>query len=263
VADRRETVRLLTYSDLHLEFGSAWTMPSDAAGDVLILAGDIVTFRHLHLLHNFLARWTKPALYIAGNHEYYTQRPMDQEHANFQTWLRDSHPNVRFLLDQEIHLDGVTFFGGTMWTNFNGSNRRAMDTARHEMSDFRLIRNADQTTFLPQDSVVLHNAFAARLEEWLAKDLSGPRVVITHHAPVVNPRTKYAGSALMPAFNSLDMLPVIERGGIDLWIYGHTHECDDQIMGRTRIISNQLGYPDRHAGFECKDFDPHGLPIDI
>jgi len=32
-----------TYSDLHLEFGSGWMLPPHANGDVMILAGDIVT----------------------------------------------------------------------------------------------------------------------------------------------------------------------------------------------------------------------------
>jgi len=46
-------------------------------------------------------------------------------------------------------------------------------------------------------------------------------------------------------------------------VYGHTHECDEQMIGKTRIISNQLGYPDSSGGFECKDFDETGFPIDV
>jgi hypothetical protein len=37
---------------------------------------------------------------------------------------------------------------------------------------------------------------------------------------------------------------------------------DDQTIGRTRIISNQLGYPGKYGGFECKDFDEAGLPLE-
>jgi len=42
-----------------------------------------------------------------------------------------------------------------------------------------------------------------------------------------------------------------------------THECDDQTIGRTRIISNQLGYPGNLGGFECKDFDEAGLAVEV
>ena len=68
---------------------------------------------------------------------------------------------------------------------------------------------------------------------------------------------------LTPAFNSLDMVEIIETHQPALWVYGHTHECDDQMIGRTRIISNQLGYPGSLGGFECKDFDEAGLPVEV
>jgi hypothetical protein len=38
-------MRIITYSDLHLEFGSGWMLPAAVNGDVMILAGDIVTLR--------------------------------------------------------------------------------------------------------------------------------------------------------------------------------------------------------------------------
>ena len=38
-------MRIITYSDLHLAFGSGWMLPPDANGDVMILGGDIVTLR--------------------------------------------------------------------------------------------------------------------------------------------------------------------------------------------------------------------------
>jgi hypothetical protein len=92
---------------------------------------------------------------------------------------------------------------------------------------------------------------------------SGPRVVISHNVPVINPNSKYKGGSLTPAFNSLDMMEIIVTHQPALWVYGHTHECDDQTLGRTRIISNQLGYPGNLGGFECKDFDEAGLPVEV
>jgi hypothetical protein len=38
-------------------------------------------------------------------------------------------------------------------------------------------------------------------------------------------RIKYKGGPLTPAFNSLDMVVVIETHQPALWVYGHTHEC--------------------------------------
>jgi Icc-related predicted phosphoesterase len=170
---------------------------------------------------------------------------------------------VKLLLDEEVSIGGVNFFGGTMWTDFNGGDLRAMETARSQMNDYRLICNPDETPFTPADSIALHKNFASKLLNWFGKNLSGPRAVISHNAPVINPNSKYKGGPLTPAFNSQDMVGIIETHQPALWVYGHTHECDDQMIGRTRIISNQLGYPGSLGGFECKDFDEAGLPVEI
>jgi Icc-related predicted phosphoesterase len=88
-------------------------------------------------------------------------------------------------------------------------------------------------------------------------------VVISHHAPVINSYTQFTGSTLTPAFNSLDMLNIIKKFQPALWVYGHTQECDDQMIGSTRIISNQLGYPDPLGGFECAGFDEKDKLIEV
>ena len=256
-------MRILTYGDFHLEFGSSVTLPPEAEGDILILAGDIVTFKDYGPIDRLLRGWKKPVLYVTGNHEYYTSKPMNEENKKFRGWLATNHPHVNLLLDEEVSIDGVNFFGGTMWTDFDGGNPPAMETARREMNDFQLIRHADGTTFKPDDAIKLHKTFVDKLCAWFGKDLSGPRVVISHHAPLLNPNTKYNNSPLRPAFNSLDMAGIIETYQPALWVYGHTHECDDQSIGRTRVISNQLGYPNNLGGFECPDFDRAGRPIDV
>ena len=238
-------------------------MPPEDEGDLLILAGDIITFDDFTPLNRLLQGWTKPILYVTGNHEYYTRRPIDEENKKFKSWLAAHHPQVTLLLDEEISIDGVHFFGGTMWTYFDGGDRAAMEFASQEMNDFRLIQNANGTTFAPSDAIRLHEAFVDKLTAWFGKDRNGPRVVISHNAPLLNPRTKYNDSPLRPAFNSLDMRKIIEAHRPDLWVYGHTHECDDQTVGRTRVISNQLGYPQRNGGFECQDFNRSGQPVDI
>lgn len=226
----------------------------------MILAGDIITFKNYRPLILLLKNWNKPVLYVPGNHEYYTQRPKDKEEAAFKSWLAEKHPNVRLLLDEAMTINDINFFGGTMWTNFNYSDPQAMMTASQQMNDFRLIKNSNGTSLRPLDTVRLHGIFVEKLLDWFDKDLKGPRIVISHHAPVINPYTQYKDSPLMPAFNSLDMEEIIKKYQPALWVYGHTHECDDQMMGKTRIISNQLGYPLKH-GYECAGFDFKGMKI--
>ena len=256
-------MRILAFSDLHLEFGTPFETPGCDGADVLVLAGDIMTFKDPAPLGRILGEWRKPALFVAGNHEYYHCADMGEAADGFAAWLADNHPHAHFLRDEGVSIDGVHFFGGTMWTDFSGGSERAMWYAQTGMSDFRVIRTGGGAPLAPQETVGFHNRFVEKLTAWFESPLEGRRAVVTHHAPVVKPKTKYKGSPLSPAFNATDMAGIIDRYQPDLWIYGHTHECDDQAVEGTRIISNQRGY---HYGdrYECgDDFDPEGLAVDL
>jgi Icc-related predicted phosphoesterase len=249
-------MKIAAYADLHLEFGYGWSMPSDIDADVLVLAGDIITFRDFSPLVQFLKRWQKPVLFVAGNHEYY-HASISRHADEFRGWLKSNLPQVYFLNDESVSIDGVYFFGGTMWTDFE-SRREAMRYAAQHMSDFSLIAYNMRSQFTPQHSVKLHKKFVLALEHWFASILEGPRVVITHHAPVVNPKTKYVGNPLSPAFVCSDMKQLIEKLQPNVWIYGHTHECGEHFVGKTHLISNQLGYLGK-MGYECREkFDKYG-----
>ncbi len=257
-------MRIITFSDLHLEFGIDFKPPEDSAADLMVLAGDLITFRDYDPLSRFLDGWHKPVIFVAGNHEYYTNTTMHNEAEKFQQWLVTAHPNVYFLQDQPVTIDGVHFFGGTMWTDFLDGSEKAMIEARAQMNDFRLIKIGDYISLTPHYTTKLHDQFVEKLIAWLKSPLQGKRVVVTHHAPVINPVTKYGGSLLAPAFNSTDMIVVIDQYQPDLWIYGHTHECDDHYRGKTRIISNQRGYQHHGGQYECENmFDPAGKPINL
>ncbi len=257
-------MRIITFSDLHLEFGSGFKPPKSSDADVMILAGDIITFRDYEPLSRFLEGWQKPVIFVAGNHEFYTNTDMHGEAAKFQEWLSRAHPNVHFLQDSDVTIDGVHFFGGAMWTDFQGGSKKAMLEAMAQMNDFRLIKMGNGISLTPHYTTELHYQFVKKLLAWFETTRTGNRVVVTHHAPVINPVTKYAGSPLMPAFNSTDMMAIIDEHEPELWVYGHTHECDDHFRGKTRIISNQRGYQHHELRYECQDkFDPEGAPVDM
>ena len=256
-------MKIISYSDLHLEFPHKWSLPPDIEGDILVLAGDIITFKDFAPLAALLQVWKKPVLFVAGNHEYYTRMPMQENEEQFRDWLSAEFPNVHFLHNEGITIDGINFFGGTMWTNFKSGNKKSMRYAEAALNDFRYIRS-DTGIFTPEFSIDLHQQFIAALEQWFEKRYPGPNVVITHHAPIINPRSQYLLSPLEPAFVSYEMRSYIEKYEPDLWIYGHTHECDTQRVGKTRIVSNQLGYPDRSGGYERTGaFDDYGCPVDV
>ncbi|GAB2710579.1 metallophosphoesterase [Halomonas garicola] len=242
-------MRLRILSDLHLEcFDERPELP-DVACDAVILAGDIS--RKTEGLNWAAERFTEiPVIYVPGNHEFY--------HSCMPTLRQDlaieaQRLGIYFLDDQAITLNGVRFYGTTFWTDFDlyaglPDNYPLLieEKALSLLPDFNIIEHPVDSTLTPLKSRQLHKESLAWLEQELAHPFSGPRVVISHHAPLsqcIPPC--YRGDTLSPAFAS--NLPTL-MGKMALWIHGHVHEPVDMNIAGTRIIANPGGYPN--------EFDP-------
>ena len=59
-------MKIITYSDLHLEFGSGWTLPPEVDGDLMILVGDVITLKNYDPLDRLLQRWKKPVALMSN-----------------------------------------------------------------------------------------------------------------------------------------------------------------------------------------------------
>ena len=53
-----------------------------------------------------------------------------------------------------------------------------------------------------------------------------------------------------------DLSAVIEEFQPELWIHGHDHGSHDYMVGRTRVLANQAGYPTQSGTRENLAFDP-------
>jgi hypothetical protein len=184
-SNERAPMKVLTYSDVHLEFGRNWHPPRNIDGDVMLLAGDITSFKTYKPLKFFLRFWDKPVIYIAGNHEYYGTNMEPAERVAVE-WISQKLPNVHYLKNSAVEINGVHFFGGTMWTDFDG-NLHCMDFAERSMNDYRQIRTDKTKRLKAEDTLKFHEEFVINLKDWLAQNLKGPRVVISHHAPIEEP----------------------------------------------------------------------------
>jgi hypothetical protein len=240
-------MRLWVMSDLHLEFGGGGEVPP-AGAEVAVAAGDIG--RGLEG-----AAWLKslaplPVVYVAGNHEYYGgSLPRVTEK------LREAcaGTNVHFLENAAVEIGGVRFLGCTLWTDFGlfGAEGRAaaMAAAREGMMDYRHIRVSPRFRRLrPEDTAGLHRESAAWLKGELAAGEGKKTVVVTHHAP--------HGSCLDPAFRgellsaayASDLTELLGRGAA-VWVHGHNHRSEDGVIGETRVVANQRGYPGDETGY--------------
>jgi len=52
---------------------------------------------------------------------------------------------------------------------------------------------------------------------------------------------EYVGNELNGAF-TVELSDYIEGNDIDYWINGHSHRNIDAVIGKTKGVSNQLGY---------------------
>jgi len=253
-------MKLWILSDLHIE-QSAWDLPKPHPDyDVLVAAGDIHTATDG-------VRWLAeraqghPVIYVPGNHEWY-HRTISEEAQQAADVARAL--GVHFLMNEAVTIADVRFLGSTLWTDYqlqSPSPGRAMDLARLRLNDHRLINVRPDELFDPEDARQMHMASREWLSQSLAKRPAGVRsdVVVTHHLPhrrSIDPQ--YEDDPLSAAFAS-DLLDLVERGGADLWIHGHTHASCDYRLVNCRVVCNPKGYGPRRASgtIENSQFDPH------
>jgi predicted phosphodiesterase len=251
-------VRLWVLSDLHVELTRGWDLPSGDSRphfDVLVVAGDLIprAERGVKWLRERVP--DRPVIYVPGNHEAYG---CDVDRTVEKAKEAAAGTNIHVLQNEAIPIDGVTFAGATMWTDFNlfGDQRRAVAVAADRMNDFRKIRTAKYVErFRPWHALARHHASRRFFESEMRKPRLGPLVAISHHAPhpgrglwLSDPLTsdEILNAAYRSDLTAL-MLPAPDHGRgalkpAELWIYGHTHESEDIVIGSTRVVSNAKGY---------------------
>lgn len=231
-------IRLL--SDLHLE---GYAHYYEYAGeDLVVLAGDIHTKnRHSFILDQIPSN--VKVVFVAGNHEYYGST---FEHVNsFLYDLQAEYNNFYWLDNEEVNIDGVSFFGGTMFTDWNlyMDPWTAKQFGKNGVADFdwidRIGKDGLKRRWNTNDHLAEHMIFKQNLSEWLNKP-ADKRVVVSHFVPhPEGSHEKYKGSALNPYF-LCDMRQYMGWDG--LWLYGHTHSSKDFMHGETRLVCNPKGY---------------------
>jgi Icc-related predicted phosphoesterase len=262
-------------SDLHLEFETI-TLPNTEDAKVLILSGDICVAHSLHdhpiskpvpedamkpgrnqgaavkfreFFHHVSQEYDH-IVYIAGNHEFYHGRFPD-----VYDWLREevkNYPNIHFLDKEQIEIEGITFVGGTLWTDMNKNDPTTMQLIEGMMNDFRIIRNSQRNyaRFAPLDSVCHHRETLEYIKSVVDSDASKKYVVVGHHAPTaLSIHEMYKKDTWMNGGYHSDLSEfILDRPQIVLWTHGHMHNPSDYMMGETRIVCNPRGY---------KGHDPH------
>lgn len=244
---------LLQYtSDLHIEFPANKEFlkrhPLQPVGDVLVLAGDIVPFAMMDKHQDFfcyVADHFETTYWLPGNHEYY-HFDIAEKSDRLNEKIRS---NVYLVNNASVVHGNARLIFSTLWSKINPGYQWQIERS---LNDFHVIKHkgfrfsTDLYNRLHEESLTfLKNEFKSTSEKKIA--------VFTHHCPtLLNYPEQFKGDMLNEAF-AVELFDLIESSNLDYWAYGHHHSNSPEFsIGKTKLITNQLGYVQRneHRQFE-------------
>lgn len=281
-------MKIAVASDIHLEFGDLDIVNTDNA-DVLILSGDICVAADIgrpdphgflegarsNRITDFFRRCSERfphVIYILGNHEHY-HGDVTTSYNIIKNMLESNQLSNVHLLEKEIReIDGVTFIGGTLWTDMNGGDELTLYHMKNMMNDFRIIKNSGRSfayenysrrrpAFTPEDAAEDFVKMKGYIQTIVEGKSDQKFVVVGHHAPSrQSTHEMYRDDTIMNGGYSSDMDEFIQaHPQIRLWTHGHTHHPFDYVIGQTRVVCNPRGY----HGYEARADEWKLLTVDI
>lgn len=255
-------MKLIIYSDIHLE--RQQFTPGRAAydADVVVLAGDIGEGTDGLIW----ARSTfpdKPIVMVLGNHEFFGGR-------DFNAFVVEARSkavelDIHLLECGEVFIEGVRFLGTTLWTDFKlfGSDAARLQWLKQEalgsIKDYspgqiKITPEAGSgggtgNSLTPEATIQRHSASRKWLEEAFAAGDPAKTVVVTHHCPnqqSIPPQFRTGNASKFSPIYASDLSYLGGRAA--LWIHGHVHESCDYDMRGTRVVCNPMGYCSKELG---------------
>ena len=205
------------------------------------MAGDIGYLGDENYSHHPFWDWAsdnyKQVIVVPGNHEFYKMFNLD---SLYNGWTSKIRTNVICYYNAVIPLSEHTeIIATTLWSHIERQDAFRTELA---ISDFRRIKCGDNESFNWTRFNLEHDRCLSFLKESIFKSNKEHIVAVTHHVPsfeLLAPEFK--GSPLNGAF-TVELTDFITSSPIDYWIYGHSHRNIDKIIGKTRCVTNQLGY---------------------
>lgn len=281
-------MKIAVASDIHLEFGDLIIKNSENA-EVLILSGDICVAADIgrpdphnifegsrsNRIVDFFKRCSfqfDHVIYILGNHEHY-HGDITTSYNIIKHMLESNQLSNVHLLEKEIcKINGVTFIGGTLWTDMNNRDQLTLYHMTSMMNDFRIIKNSNRQfayknysqrrpNFSPEDAAEDFDKMKAFIQTIIEGEPDQQFVVVGHHAPSrLSTHEMYRDDTIMNGGYSSNMDEFIQaHPQIRLWTHGHTHHPFDYVIGETRVVCNPRGY----VGYEARADEWKLLTVDI
>ena len=232
-------MKLAVVSDLHLDYHKpkiatkvVWQLINvldEEKADWIVLAGDLSTaglFKKSKLWCELWESIADRTIFVPGNHDFYgVTIPEFWERVGELGFAHTLHNDL-------IEVDGVKFYGGTLWFN------------KPIQGDGFLPGWCDYEWIKGPKTDIYDEAAAFRANFPDACD-----IIVTHHLPTersVAPRFKYESTNCFYVNDCEDLIRIAKP---KYWIHGHTHDpLHYQFNKDTNIICNPLGYPNQNTG---------------
>lgn len=231
-------MKISLISDCHFEFYEDTSLyRNNHNSDVLVIAGDLAVGHNA--VWSALQRFSKTykhVIFIAGNHEYYDKK---SSVAAFDDYISrfTRNTNIKFLNPGSVTIGDVSFIGGTLWTNFRNDPIARMACASR-IADFRY--------FSTDLAVKKHTEHFKYFQEAYSK-LPGKKVIVSHFLPAIECISlRWRGPDVINYYFANDHAEWIADLKDTTWLFGHTHDNVDIMIGDTRLIANPYGYNKNH-----------------
>lgn len=252
-------MRMQIVSDVHLEFRKGRYPHIARLAPYIALLGDIgKPFSNVYerFLRDLSRRFER-VIVLAGNHEFWCSLRKIKTVAEIKERIAEvcgKFPNVHFLDDRAMFLDGVRILGSTLWTyvppDLYGVGRKRMND--YHVCFVQRLQNHDSlgVPLAPEHTSFWHEQSVRWLKEELAAPgyANTPTIILSHHAPSTHHTSPPEfDNHVQNCFYATDLTPMFAPP-IVAWAYGHTHYPHDNLVRGVRLVSNPVGYPGELAG---------------
>ena len=256
-----KTLRIQFVSDLHLEFPQNRQYlaehPLEVSGEVLLIAGDTAYLDYpetgkdtysQYAFWDWVSEHYKQVIVCMGNHDFYGYYNLSDLPDGYCKKIR---MNVHAYYNAVVHINDVDIIVSTLWSKIEPCDSFLTE---HNVSDFYRIKyNGHRLT--TEDFNQEHARCFSFIKRAVKESNAKTKIVLTHHVPTQLCTAKeFQGSTINGAF-TVELGDFIADSGVDYWIYGHSHRNIDAQIGKTNIISNQLGYIS-HGENKSNGFSP-------
>lgn len=221
--------------------------------DYLALLGDIGNpFSEAY--ESFLADLSpkfKKIILIAGNTDYYNQDESSVQYTMQEVEVQISklckkYGNIDFLQRKCLRIDEVRYMiiGCTLWSRVQSEYviKNWEDYKYIKVMDKNLNRIRDLTA---KDTNQFHDDDLRFINQYIeeAQKIQYNLIVLTHFAPIKRNTLQENYRCTLQQTQASDLEFLMKQSQIiKLWAFGHTHHSSDQMVNKTRVVSNQHGF---------------------